>query len=91
LGDLVCPGGVFPAGLVGTGDEEELLADGEPEVLCSGEGSGDGDGDGAAPCCAATGNGLTVLPPESCPRVARPWFDVAAAGACGAAHFANGA
>ena len=81
------PGGVFPAGLAGAGDEEELLADGEPEVLCPGEGSGDEDGDGTAPGCAAGGNGLTVLRPVS----ARPWFDAATAGACGAAHFANGA
>jgi hypothetical protein len=85
------------AGLVGTGDEEELVADGELDVPCPGEGfededgDGDEDADGTTPGCGAGGNGLTVLPPGVRPWAAWSWLDAAAAGERGAAHFANGA
>jgi hypothetical protein len=68
FGGLVRPGGVWPAGLVGTGDEGELLADGEAEGRGRGEGFADGDADddadGTGPACGLGCTGLTPPPPR---------------------------
>jgi hypothetical protein len=58
LGDLFCPGGVWPAGLVGTGDEGELL--GEAEGRGRGERVADGEADGKGPACGSGWDGPTA-------------------------------
>jgi hypothetical protein len=90
----VCPGGVWPAGLVGTGDAVSLAtavseAVGR-DVAWPDEGGAepaDGEGDGAGPGRELAGD-----------RAAEPWSGllvpslcVAAAGARGAAQSVNGA
>jgi len=59
LGDLFCPGGVWPAGLVGTG---ELL--GEAEGRGRGERVADGDADGTGPGCGLGWDGPTAPRPR---------------------------
>lgn len=58
----MCPGGVCPAGLVGTGDPEGLLAVGEPEAVDLAVGltdwPADGAGDGGGADCEPGGGRL---------------------------------
>jgi hypothetical protein len=86
----VCPGGVRPAGLVGTGEEVPLAAAtpeavGEGVALPDGRGSDPADGGG-------TGRGLAGdrLAPRAGALVVPP-LCVATAGARGAAQSVNGA
>src|SRR6185437_2866284 len=88
LGDFVCPGGVRPAGLVGTGVEADTDAVGAGDDRL-GSGDGSGDGDGVPPDCEADGAGRAGPGPEP-PGGAEPWWPPMV-GACGAAHRANGA
>jgi hypothetical protein len=95
-GDLVCPGGVRPAGLAGVGDVAEPLADGVTEAVAvargvarpDAAGAEPADGEGAAVRPGLDGDGLAVLRAGA---PALPSLDATAAGARGAAHSANGA
>jgi hypothetical protein len=76
---MVLPGGVWPAGLVGTGDEGAKAAgdEGDPddegdadeegtaESLGRAEAPTDGNGDSAGPPCAPGWDGPALPPPRS--------------------------
>src|SRR5216117_3035773 len=93
-GDLVCPGGVRPAGLVGTCDEVPptavLEVVGRGVALPDGGGAepAGGEGDNASPGRGLDGGRLVV--PRAGARVVPPLYG-AAAGARGAAQSVNGA
>jgi hypothetical protein len=93
-GDLVCPGGVRPAGLVGAGDEvppaavSEVVGRGVARPDAGGAEPADGEGAGASPGCGLDGDRLVV--PRAGARVVPPLCG-AAAGARGAAQSVNGA
>ena len=55
----MCPGGVWPAGLVGTGGEDEVLADGDAEGRGRGEAFPEGEADGTGPACGLGCDGPT--------------------------------
>jgi hypothetical protein len=91
----VCPGGVRPAGLVGTGDEVPLAA-AVPEAVgrgvtladAGGAEPADAEGTGASPGGWLDGD-VPVVPGAGA-RAGTPSC-VAAAGGCGAAQLVNGA
>jgi hypothetical protein len=91
----VCPGGVRPAGLVGTGDEV-LLAAAVPEAVgrgvtlpdAGGAEPADAEGTGASP--GGWLDGDAPAEPRAGARTGVPSC-VAAAGGCGAAQLVNGA
>ena len=96
---MVCPGGVRPAGLVGTGDAGDVA---EPLAAAAdvvgwgvvgfpdGAAVGAGDGDSALPRCGPGSAGPATPRPGACP-LAVTSLRAAAAVACGAAHRVNGA
>jgi hypothetical protein len=85
-GDLARPGGVRPAGLVGTGEDGGPPAGGVADE----PGPAEGEGDGARPRRGAVAGGLITPPPGPAPSAAPTWSDAAPEGR-GATQRVNGA